>query len=258
MSTGVREHDRRLPPSTLSTLQITAQDERRNLFPASAHLPPGFSEGGRNYHAVVGGSHSDIGDTYARNGLGTLSFNLGVDFLNRLSDRDYLHRRAVPEDPTQFVVHRSEQHMRGLYGTGRYDRQGERGQVELLGPAARCRSGAVRACASKAPIDEALEEQMERRTAPAPTQAPPRGPDAAFLDGVVGRLYRSVLSGDDRGMSAAIDDYLRSPVSLGFREAVAQAQERLERQEAMSTPARQDRAQAEQPAQHVHEPPVMR
>ena len=44
------------------------------------------------------------------NGLGALSFNLGVEFLNWLSGRPYLETRPVPEDPAQFVIQRSDQH----------------------------------------------------------------------------------------------------------------------------------------------------
>src|SRR3546814_7636437 len=32
VATGVKEHDRRLPPTVMSALQITAEDERRDQF----------------------------------------------------------------------------------------------------------------------------------------------------------------------------------------------------------------------------------
>ncbi|WP_299345398.1 DUF2235 domain-containing protein [uncultured Pseudoxanthomonas sp.] len=140
VSTGVEEHDRRLPPSTLSTFQVTAQHERRDMFPSSQHVVPGFSEDDRNYNARVFGCHSNIGDTYGRNGLGTLSHNLGVEFLNRLSDTPYLEKRPLPTDPDQYVIHRSDQHLGGLYGTRGYDRDGIRDQVDTLAvPAGRAR-----------------------------------------------------------------------------------------------------------------------
>ncbi|MES8315146.1 hypothetical protein U6O09_12325, partial [Cutibacterium acnes] len=83
-----------------------------------------------------GGAHSDIGNTYQRNGLGVLSFNLGVAFLNRLSDRPFLREQPVPDDPSMYVVHRSELGMAGLYRTSFFDRTGERRRVVDQSPAA--------------------------------------------------------------------------------------------------------------------------
>src|SRR5690606_36100637 len=68
VATGVKEHDRRLPPSVMSALQITAEDERRDQFESTNLLEPGFSEGNRFLNITVGGAHSDIGDTYTLNG----------------------------------------------------------------------------------------------------------------------------------------------------------------------------------------------
>lgn len=59
-------------------------------------------------------SHGDIAGIYRNNGLGVLNFNLGAKFLNRLSDQPFLKELPVPTDPSQFVIHRSDQHMRGL------------------------------------------------------------------------------------------------------------------------------------------------
>ena len=231
VGTGVEEHDRRLPPSTLSTLQITAQHERRDLFPSSEHVPPGFSEDRRSYNAWVAGCHSDIGDTYQRNGLGTLSFNLGVEFLNRLSDTPYLEKRPLPADPDQYVIHRSDQHMNGMYGTRGYDRNGVRNQVDALAPEQLCRRAVVDKCNRKEPIDEALDARVERRTGTslrAPAQAGDVGVDPAGdrsawpgLNEIVERASGAGATNGSDLMSAVVSEYLRGPWARQFQADVA-------------------------------------
>jgi hypothetical protein len=172
VSTGVEEHDRRLPPSTLSTFQMTAIDEKRNHFKADDHVPAGFSENQKNLNVFLAGAHSNIGDTYEQNGLGVLSFNLGVNFLNRLSDQDYLKMQALPNDPALYVVHRSEQGLFGLYGTSSFTKDGFRDHVNQLAPAELCRDSQPIDCQRKEPISEELDAQVERRTGPSRQRAP--------------------------------------------------------------------------------------
>ncbi|SDQ86817.1 DUF2235 domain-containing protein [Pseudoxanthomonas sp. CF125] len=174
VATGVKEHDRRLPPSVVSVLQITAEDEARDPFKSTNHIPPGWSDGMSSLNLTVAGCHSDIGDTYRLNGLGIRSFNLGVDYLNALSDRPFLQKRAVPDDPAMSVIHRSEQHMSGLYTTFGY-RDGVRDRHNDLGPSVLCQRGEVRDCTLRQPIDPELEKQLERRAVPvAPTPTLPQ------------------------------------------------------------------------------------
>jgi hypothetical protein len=261
VGTGVEEHDRRLPPSTLSTLQITAQHERRDLFPSSEHVPSGFSEDHRNYNAWVAGSHSDIGDTYQRNGLGTLSFNLGVEFLNRLSDRPYLEKRPVPEDAAQFVIHRSDQHMGGLYGTRGYDRDGARDHADDLAPGHICRRGVVDDCNRKEPIDEALDARVERRTGPslrAPGQAGDADVDHArdrsAWPGLNEIVQRASLAGTASGgdpMSAVVSEYLRGPWARQFQADVARELAAREEPPLHVAPPQPP------PAEPAREPPVL-
>ena len=226
VSTGVEEHDRRLPPSTLTTFQITAQHERRDLFPSSEHVPAGFSEDHRNYNAWVAGAHSDIGDTYLRNGLGTESFNLGVEFLNRLSDRPYLEKRALPDDPDQYVIHRSDQHMAGLYGTKGFDRDGVRDHETQLAPDRSCRRGVVDDCNRKEPIDEALDAQVERRIGTSARQA--GRPDSAMeqaarpgLNEIVEKVARDGMGNGAGLMPAVVAEYLRGPWAREFQAEIA-------------------------------------
>ncbi|WP_296281601.1 DUF2235 domain-containing protein [Pseudoxanthomonas sp.] len=231
VSTGVEEHDRRLPPSTLSTFQVTAQHERRDMFPSSQHVVPGFSEDDRNYNARVFGCHSNIGDTYSRNGLGTLSHNLGVEFLNRLSDTPYLEKRPLPTDPDQYVIHRSDQHLGGLYGTRGYDRDGIRDQVDTLAPERLCRRAVVDDCNRKEPIDEVLDARFERRTGVSPPTMDKAGerslPDPGDrstwpgLNDLVERVSRAgaVRGGDP--MATVVSEYLSGPWARQFQADVA-------------------------------------
>ncbi|WP_235429797.1 DUF2235 domain-containing protein [Xanthomonas sp. GPE 39] len=108
-------HDVRLPPSVVSGLQLTARDERRDLFPAKDILHPGHSHDGRFLNLTHPGAHSDIGGSYRLDGLSVRNGNLLTDYVNSLSDKPFLQPRTVPSAPEMNVIHRSEQH--GSYYT---------------------------------------------------------------------------------------------------------------------------------------------
>lgn len=241
VSTGVRDEDRRLPGATLSTFEISAEHERRDQYKDNDHVPPGFSEGMRNLNVRVAGVHSDIGGTYDRNGLGTLSFNLGVNFLNRLSDRPYLQERAVPDDPNQFVIHRSDQHLYGAYTTRGYDRDGQRDRLEDQHPA----PGIQR----KDPIRPELDAQVERRTAP--DAAPARTRDAS-VGALFERLSLGALGGDDRAMCSAVGDYMRSAPGMQFQSDASALRHSMDAQEQQAALERQWMAQQHDPARAPH------
>ncbi|HEY0504729.1 MAG TPA: DUF2235 domain-containing protein [Lysobacter sp.] len=164
VSTGLKEHDRRLPPSVVAGVQITAEDERRDQFKSTTHIAQGCSDDGRFCNLTVGGSHSDIGNTYSKNGLGARSFNLGVDVLNALSDEPFLRKQAVPDDPNAIVVHRSEQHLMRLYTTRGFG-DGERDRHTSLGGKS-CPTRSVYACDVRQPVDAGLGDALEFRRMP--------------------------------------------------------------------------------------------
>lgn len=224
VQTGVEEHDRRLPPSTLTTFQLTAENERRDLFKVTLHVAPGFSEDDRSLNLIRPGVHGNMADTYSRNGLGTENFNLSVEFLNRLSDTPYLEKRPLPTDPDQYVIHRSDQHMGGLYGTRGYDRDGVRDHVEALAPERLCRQAVVDDCNRKEPIDEALDARFERRTAPNPLPAQATPQDAGQpwpgLNDLVAKASRAGASDPASVMPAVMEEYLRGPWARQFQAAV--------------------------------------
>lgn len=146
-----REHDRRLPPSVISGFQITAEDERRNLFQSTRIVDPGMSTDGRLLSVTVGGAHSDVGGSYALNGLAIRSGNLMVDYLNALSDRPFFDKRVEPSAPELNVVHRSDEHQ-FFCRTSVYDRGGVRGAQEALAPQTLCRID----CLDAQPRDEVM------------------------------------------------------------------------------------------------------
>lgn len=230
VQTGVGEHDRRLPPSTLTTFQLTAENERRDLFKVTLHVPLGFSEDDRSLNLARPGSHGNMADTHLRNGLGIENYNLSVEFLNRLSDTPYLEKRPLPTDPEQYVIHRSDQHMGGLYGTRGYDRDGIRDHVDTLAPERLCRRGVVDDCNRKEPIDEALDAQFERRTGvspPAPDKAvqPDAGDRSTWpgLNELVEQASRAAAVRGSDPMSAVVSEYLRGPWARQFQADVERA-----------------------------------
>ncbi|MBB5865837.1 hypothetical protein GGR61_003498 [Xanthomonas arboricola] len=102
--------DSRLPPSVVSGLQITARDERLDLFPAKDIIDPGRTQDGRLLNLVNPGAHSDIGGSYRLDGLSVRNGNLLTDYINTLSDKPFLQPRAVSTAPEMNVIHHSEQH----------------------------------------------------------------------------------------------------------------------------------------------------
>src|SRR3546814_5081723 len=147
----------------MSSLQITAEDERSDQFESTNLIEPGFSEGNRFLNITVGGAHSDIGDTYTLNGFGVRSHNFGIDYLNSFSDRPFLAKRAVPDDPALTVVHRPDQPS-WIY-TERGHRAGVRHRHDDLVPGSACRSDPS-TCTEKETIHSDLEMQKDRRGAP--------------------------------------------------------------------------------------------
>jgi len=166
-------HDRRLPSSVLSALQIVARDETRDAFPSTRIVPQGFSADGRTLGVTVAGAHSDIGGSYHLNGLGIRSANVMANYVNSLSDTPLMQLQPEPLDPRLNVIHRTEEHIRvmgiNLYGTSNYREDGLRDERK---PAPSCRT--VYDCGPPEPVDAALNARFERHpviVAPAPMQS---------------------------------------------------------------------------------------
>ncbi|GAB2503738.1 phospholipase effector Tle1 domain-containing protein [Lysobacter humi (ex Lee et al. 2017)] len=199
VATGVKDEDRAMKGSTLTTFQISAQHDRRDLFRSNQHVPLGFSEDRRNLNVVVAGAHSDPAGTYAENGLGVLGHNLVVEAINRTSDRPFLQPMPVPADPSKFMIHRSETGMFGLYGTRGFDRDGVRDTVNDQSP----RPGVQH----KDPIDPVLDARIERRTGRSDTIEPMPASARAPVDAMLERVFAAYMGHDDRQLAASVDAY---------------------------------------------------
>ncbi|WAH64139.1 phospholipase effector Tle1 domain-containing protein [Xanthomonas hortorum] len=201
VGTGVpRDHDRRLPPSVISGFQITAEDERRNLFQSTSIMDAGRTNDGRFLNVTVGGAHSDIGGSYSQNGLAIRSGNVMVDYLNGLSAQPFLDKRAVPSAPEMNVVHRSEEHQ-FIYSTSLYDKSGARGVQTELAPPALCRID----CLDAQPVDKALAEKFTfKPVAIGPVPAEPHALKASQSTVPNDPLYQAIHSKLPAGTSDAI------------------------------------------------------
>jgi hypothetical protein len=220
-----RNHDRRLPPSVVSGFQITAEDERRNLFQSTRILDPGVTDGGRFLNVTVAGAHSNIGGSYTLDGLSIRSGNLMIDYLNALSDPPFLQKREEPTDPARNVIHHSEDHQ-FFYRTSVYDKEGIRGRQEELAPSNLCRID----CLDAQPRNAAMAEGLRWR----PVEIGPT-PVAASPASMVEQLLQAAKQGD----GAAIDRIGREHLHGETGQAWLQAgQQRLqELQQAVSAPA---------------------
>lgn len=208
VSTGVRDHDRRLSASVVSALQLTARDERRNAFPASQLLPPGLSREGTSLNAELPGVHSTLGNTYLQNGLGTLSHNLGVAYINRFSERPLLQKLPEPEDPAMYVVHRSDQHS-VLWSTPR-DPDSPRQSRDDLAPRAACRPRAAPVCRQPDPVDPELLRRAEALM-PEVHQDRAGSVERSQVQAIFERLARAAMHGDRAGMQSALGEWQASP-----------------------------------------------
>ena len=195
-----RNHDRRLPPSVVSGFQITAEDERRNLFQSTRVLDLGVTDDGRFLNVTVAGAHSDIGGSYALDGLSIRSGNLMIDYLNALSDPPFLQKRDEPTDPARNVIHRSEDHQ-FFYRTSVYDKEGARGRQEELAPPALCRID----CLDAQPRNAAMAESLRWH----PVEIGP-APVAASPANMVEQLLQAAKQGDTAAIDRIGRDHLHS------------------------------------------------
>ena len=225
-----RDHDRRLPPSVVSGFQITADDERRNLFQSTRVMDPGLTDGGRFLNVTVAGAHSDIGGGYTQDGIGIRSGNLMIDYLNGLSDRPFLDKREEPTDPARNMIHRSEEHQ-FFYRTSVYDKAGTRGAVEELAPSDLCRID----CLDAQPRNETMAAALTWRPVdirPAP-MASAVSIDTSRDGGMVERLLDAAKRGDSGAIERISRDQLQGEAGQAWLQG---GQQRLEAAPAAHVP----------------------
>ena len=205
-----RNYDRRLPPSVVSALQITARDETRDQFIGSVHLPRGFSDGNRALNLSVPGAHSNIGDGYFANGLGIRNTNMGMQYLNGLVDNGKPLLSMRPEPPLGHpsnVIHDSEQHRSVIYTRMGFDKDGVRDEnTQLAAPrygSAGPRGGVYQLPTNpeeriREPMDAGLAGRFEYQAlpiAPAPAFGPRRADAVDNPDHRGHPLFQQALDG---------------------------------------------------------------
>jgi hypothetical protein len=165
VGTGHEMHeDRRLPPSVISGIQITALDEHRGLFKSDRVIDPGITADGRFAGVYVPGAHSDVGGGYSRDGLSVRSGNLAIDYLNGLSDQPFLDKRAEPDDPRLNVIHHSQEGMLLYRIAPKVDRLRPDGYNEL--EVSSSQFGQVADPYNAEPRDENLSRQFDWQVMP--------------------------------------------------------------------------------------------
>ncbi|MCC7249359.1 MAG: DUF2235 domain-containing protein [Lysobacter sp.] len=243
-----RNYDRRLPPSVVSALQITARDETRDQFVGTPHLPAGFSDNNRSLNITVPGAHSDIGDGYFANGLGTRNTNIAKQYLNGLVDNPTPLLTLRPEAQgltaqSSNVIHDSERHNSWIYTRMGFDRDGVRDVNTQLGATRYEYQGGPHGGAMvpavptaeerrREPVDPKLTQGLEYRAlpiAPAPgTPAPNRAelqpnngaPPTVVEPGHPGnQIYRQALQGIEKSPNIppnSLDEGQRSRVAAAL------------------------------------------
>lgn len=219
-----RQHDRRPAASVVSGYQLTAEDERRNLFPSTRIADPGITPDGRFANQGFPASHGDMGGGYARNGLSIRAGNLMANYLNALGDEPFLALRPVPSDPAMNVIHRSEQHL-AIYRTSQFDRNGVRAHREELAPPTLCRID----CRDAEPRNEAMAASLHWRPVPvAPAPESPTQAQAAAAS--VERILAAARRDDAQDIVLQSRDLLDSPAGRAWLMA---GEERLRAMESM-------------------------
>jgi hypothetical protein len=215
--------DRRLPPSVISGIQLTALDEHRGLFKSDHIIDPGLTPDGRFAGIYVPGAHSDVGGGYNRNGLPNRSGNFGIDYINGLSDKPILDKLPEPDDPRLNVIHHSTEGMWLYRVAPKIDRLSPDGFNDL--EVARRALGHVLDAYNAEPRNEILSDRFERQAMPnAPLPANPQQAHASTVarDPWIDHMYAASQNPDDHAWDtarhAAAQDYLSSSGGMQFQQ----------------------------------------
>ncbi|WP_449426292.1 phospholipase effector Tle1 domain-containing protein, partial [Rhodanobacter lindaniclasticus] len=225
VGTGSAMHeDRRLPPSVISGIQLTALDEHRGLFKSDRVIDPGITPDGRFAGIYVPGAHSDVGGGYHRDGMAIRSGNFVIDYINGLSDELILAKRAEPDDPRLNVIHHSEEGMWFYRVAPKINRLEPGGYNEL--EVSRHARGLVADAYNAEPRNEVLSRQFERQPMPngplPDTPARRASTTPSELDQWIDRMYEASQHPDngvwDQARHGAAQEYLRTPRGRQFQQ----------------------------------------
>ena len=243
--------DRRLPPSVISGFQIIADDERRGLFKSDHIIKPGATPDGRFLAVNVAGAHSDVGGSYHRDGLAVRSNNLMSDYLNGLSDKPFLEKRAESNDPRLNVIHRSDEGNMLYTLTPKINRLEPGGYNERLAPKIHF-SRVVGDRNDAEPRNELLSKQFERQ--PVKIGAVPLTPEqakAAQTSGLSSQLDRMLAAGKSGDHSALRAETQALANAAPARAMQAQAVDTVNRQEQAAAQKTPPQALPQQPPQQM-------
>ena len=107
---SLEPHDFTLSDSTVSVLQINANDEIRKLFPLTHFIDEGLSINKHCLSCTLPGAHSDIGSSYSIDGLGKLSRAMKNSYLNVLMGEEHFKKVKIPGDLKEYAIHDSSKH----------------------------------------------------------------------------------------------------------------------------------------------------
>jgi hypothetical protein len=256
-------NDRRPPPEVLSGLQITSIHERRDLFPSTRILDPGFTHAGRFLNIAVPGDHSDNGGSYREDGLARRTFNQSADYFNSLMEPPVFGKRHLR--PDMDVIHRSLEHL-PIYDDDHYrdmERRGvpegaRRAWVDVISGNPKDRRAEAR---DAEPIDAVLDARFERRkieigpVPPTPVEfrhlppaqerddLQPAAPRRGVVKSLIGIVAEAEVRGDRDATRAALDAYLASPLGEAYlRQVETRAQAAREAQLATQVQSQEERA----------------
>lgn len=237
-----------LPPSVIGGFQITAQHEKRDLFPAVNIIPPGLSADGRFLNVEVTGAHSDVGGSYRLNGLSTRNFNLMADVFNGLSDKPLLQPKVVPTAPEMNRIHQSEDH-KWFYFTADYRINGERTRLDRKDTERP--NAALDARFPRERID--VSPQREDANPPAFLQPKLPGPESLMpvnkptVEQFFNMISDAAMRGDAGGMRGISQQYAQTDTAQQWlqqgRDANQAIAEERERQQVQDRLAAQEREQ---------------
>jgi len=101
----------KLSDSTVSALQINANNEYRVLFPVSNFIKDGLSSNKNFLNIAYPGAHSDIGGSYTPDGIGRLTRFIVNNYLNGvLGGKDFFEKVKLLKNKKEYVIHNSEEH----------------------------------------------------------------------------------------------------------------------------------------------------
>lgn len=225
VGTGSAMHmDRRLPPSVISGIQLTALDEHRGLFKSDRIIDPGITPDGRFAGIYVPGAHSDVGGGYNRNGMAIRAGNVTIDYINGLSDVPIMEKQPEPDDPRLNVIHHSQEGMLLYRLAPKINRLEPGGYNEL--EVSRHQARHVPDAYNAEPRDEVLSGQFERQAmpngpVPGALQLPHEAPKSE-LDQWIDRMYLASQNPDnavwDKTQHETAQAYLRTPDGQQFQQ----------------------------------------